>query len=73
MNEQCSIEEWGGCCCNCKNHLEDFHHCCTVEGRLPGTCHCNKHKGWICQVEDHAYSGWTKHGYCELYRNWELK
>jgi len=67
-DEKCSIEEWGGCCCNCKNHLEDFHHCCTTPGRQQGTCYCNFHRGWICIPDGtRAHSGWSKHGYCELH------
>lgn len=73
----CQKELWNGrCCCNCVNHLEDFHHCTTtcpdgVEG-----CVCGVHKGWICRhVADDTgevrhYSGWSEHGMCEMH---ELK
>lgn len=61
----------GVCCCNCKNHIEDFHHCMTVKEKHDG-CVCSKHKGWICLIsfegeKPRAHSNWLEHGYCELH------
>ena len=71
----CYKEQFHGCCCcNCKNHLEDFHHCTTlpkpegVEG-----CVCSTHKGWICRMgfddsnDVRYHSGWAEHGMCEMH------
>lgn len=63
----------GSCCCNCKNHIEDFYHCTTspkpygVDG-----CVCSTHKGWICLISMEgekpiAHSNWSEHGMCEMY------
>jgi hypothetical protein len=68
------------CCCNCKHHLKDFHHCTTVEGRKKGDpCYCNDPKGWICMGEiacdpenGRAHSGWGEHGECELHEYVEV-
>ena len=64
----------GQCCCNCNNHLEDFHHC-TTSPKPEGAkgCVCGIHKGWICYIhfEDgtaRAYSGWGEHGMCEIWQ-----
>lgn len=66
MND-CAIPQWGSCCCNCRWHIEDFHHCTTVEDR-GGKCVCSEPKGWICMSpEGHAHSGWTEHGMCEMH------
>lgn len=59
------------CCCNCQNHIRDFHHCTTKRGRKPGTCVCSEQKGWICAPEGltgPVYSGWKEHGLCEMHR-----
>ena len=73
-NNCCKEQFHGCCCCNCKNHLEDFHHCTTlpkpegVEG-----CVCSTHKGWICRMgfddsnEVRYHSGWAEHGMCEMH------
>lgn len=72
----CEKEKWHGrCCCNCKSHLEDFHHCTTVSDRKPGTCFCNDHKGWICMGmlgDSKAHSGWSEHGICEMHEKKKL-
>jgi hypothetical protein len=70
MENNCSLST-GACCCNCGNHYEDFHHCCTT-GQNGDGCVCSKHKGWICMVsfegeEPRAHSGWSEHGECEMY------
>ena len=74
MNE-CMKSEWKGqCCCSCKFHLQDFHHCSVDSAKIisdsPG-CLCNIPKGWICAgeaVENCRYhSGWTEHGMCEMW------
>lgn len=69
---ECMKERWRGrCCCNCRWHIEDFHHCTTAwELRSEkGGCVCDEHKGWICMAPEmeHAYSGWTEHGLCEMH------
>jgi hypothetical protein len=68
--DECLLDEdWhkGECCCNCANHIEDFHHCC-VDGQPDGKCVCSEHKGWICISDPlRAQSGWSKHGFCELW------
>jgi len=65
MND-CAIPHRGSCCCNCRWHVEDFHHCTTVPDRKG--CVCSEHKGWICMAEgDRAHSGWSEHGMCEMH------
>lgn len=66
----CTMAEYKGmCCCSCKFHLQDFHHCTTVEERE--CCVCGQPKGWICAGESvengHYHSGWTEHGLCEMW------
>lgn len=70
MSEKCwAPEHHGRCCCNCKWHIKDYHHCTTL-GQKDGKCVCNDQKGWICLSpisEDCAYSGWSEHGMCEMH------
>ena len=63
----CCVPTFGSCCCGCMYHVEDFHHCTTVEGS--DHCVCSEHKGWICMPPDSpgAHSGWGEHGLCELW------
>ena len=71
----CLKEKYNGaCCCNCSNHIEDFHHCTTKKDKVSNECVCSEHKGWICflpPLDDkgvgRAYSGWSEHGMCELH------
>jgi hypothetical protein len=61
----------GSCCCNCKNHYEDFNHC-TTGGKNGNGGVCSEHKGWIrlisCEGETpRAHSGWSEHGMCEMH------
>lgn len=63
----------GSCCCNCRNHYEDFYHCIT-KPKPEGIddCVCSIHKGWICLIsmdgeKPIAHSGWRAHGFCEFY------
>lgn len=79
MNNKCD-KGWhnGECCCNCKNHYKDMHHCNTEPKPLDydknnHKCVCSIQKGWICLISfegerPHAYSGWGEHGYCEFYK-----
>ena len=67
------IDNYGRCCCNCKWHIEDFHHCTTkkrtrTESNTEGCC-CDQHKGWICMMpeSERVYSGWSEHGLCEMH------
>lgn len=64
----------GDCCCNCTNHLEDFHHCTT----LPKTegnegCVCSTNKWWVCRMgfegngEVRYHSGLAEYGMCEMH------
>lgn len=75
MSTDCMKSQYNGdCCCNCKNHYEDFYHCTThpkpenVEG-----CVCAVHKGWICLIsfegeKSIARSNWGEHGICDSHR-----
>ena len=67
----CGVEDRSDCCCTCKHHIKDFHHCTTVPNREPRTCHCGIQKGWICFPYGFdspvAFSGWTEHGECECH------
>ena len=64
---KCLVPQHGRCCCGCRYHVEDFHHCTTVK-ETPN-CVCSDHKGWICMPPDFhgAHSGWSEHGLCELW------
>lgn len=71
--EKCCKEQFdNSCCCNCANHLEDFHHCATTS-RDENECVCSNHKGWVCcppmesDGKKIVYSGWSEHGMCELW------
>ena len=76
LNNCCKEQFHGCCCCNCKNHLEDFYHC-TTHPKPQGVkgCVCSTHKGWICRTsfEDsdkvYYHSGWSEHGMCEMHEN----
>jgi hypothetical protein len=66
----CMLPKFGSCCCNCRWHVEDFHHCTTARDLREQTkkCVCGEHKGWICMApEDRAHSGWSEHGMCEMH------
>jgi hypothetical protein len=68
----CKKDEWKGrCCCTCRWHIEDFHHCTTIDRSkfADKDCVCSLHKGWICfpLAEGRAHSGWTEHGICEMH------
>lgn len=75
-NNKCVKKDFNGCCCcNCKNHLEDFYHCTTMpKSKGVEGCVCSVHKGWICKTvfadsnEIFYYSGWSEHGICELHK-----
>lgn len=63
----------GSCCCNCKNHYEDFYHCTTLpKPNNSKDCICSTHKGWICIIsfegeKPKAHSNWSEHGFCEMH------
>lgn len=69
MSDACMLKSrWRGCCCNCRYHLCDLSHPATDGGRI------TKSRGWICAPPEifsngvpAAFSGWTKHGMCEMY------
>ena len=68
----CQKEKWKGrCCCNCRWHIEDLHHCTTAwkMRKEKGGCVCSEHKGWICMPPEleGAHSGWGEHGLCEMH------
>lgn len=71
MDKDCCIPEWKRCCCNCKHHLADFHHCTTSKAlrEEKKTCVCSIQKGWICAAPEFegVFSGWTEHGMCEMH------
>ena len=61
------------CCCKCKHHLQDFHHCTTSRALRAerGKCVCSAPKGWICrppEFDGQCYSDWPEHSVgCEMY------
>lgn len=70
---QCCLKDedsQGQCCCNCKFHVQDFHHCATTGQGADGKCVCSNPKGWICMPPemDRAHSGWPEHGLCEMHQ-----
>ena len=72
MSETCQleVEPFKQCCCNCKHHVRDYHHCTTAAPLMRGAkgCVCNDPKGWICTGTDRAHSGWPEHSIgCEMY------
>ena len=66
---RCQLSEHGMCCCTCRHHIRDFHHCTTVQSRPQDKCVCSQPKGWICMPPEleAAFSGWTEHGLCEMH------
>lgn len=58
------------CCCTCRWHHADFHHCCTARElrQEKRGCVCGVQKGWICAPpeSERMYSGWPEHGICEM-------
>lgn len=73
--------EWRACCCNCRYHLRDYHHCTTPEGSLlrsekyDNKCVCSVPRGWVCAAfwfaekpgDGRVHSGWGEHGLCEMH------
>ena len=60
------------CCCICRWHLRDYHHCTTNKKLRDETngCVCSKQKGWVCVAPemDRVYSGWPNHSIgCEMF------
>lgn len=57
------------CCCNCVNHIADYGHPLT-NGKT-----VMDRRGWICTTgrlgEARAFSGWSAHGLCELWKGKE--
>jgi hypothetical protein len=82
-SSDCSLHnpQFRSCCCNCRWHVRDFHHCTTPEGsRLRAEsgngCVCSVPRGWICAgfllsgegPQAGAHSGWGEHGLCEMHQ-----
>lgn len=80
MSETCQleVEPFKQCCCNCKHHWQDFHHCITAPKDVKpgaGGCQCSVPKGWACVVKKlvdpgggRIHSGWPEHSIgCEMY------
>ena len=73
MENCCKEQNNGMCCCNCKNHYEDFYHCTTSpKPENKEGCVCSTHKGLICLISfdgerAKAHSNWGEHGMCEMY------
>lgn len=81
--EACGLSgEFKSCCCNCRYHLRDYHHCATKEGSAlrmafgnDNGCVCSVARGWVCagfvlSGEDPTagvHSGWGEHGLCEMH------
>ena len=72
----CCLEthpEFGGCCCQCKYHVEDHSHPDTDGLRF------SNQRGWICagflfcEGESIAFSQWPEHGMCELFTQKQAK
>lgn len=63
----CCVASLEHCCCGCRWHIADYHHCTTVENRTG--CVCSQQKGWICMdpESERAHSGWSEHGMCEMW------
>ena len=71
----CCKEQWDGCCCECKSHVEVFKHCChsPKEEKDKERCICSDTLGfYVCTIwsdmdnEPKAnLSG--KHGFCECF------
>lgn len=60
------LGEFGTCCCNCRNRIDDYSHELT-DGRP-----CTEPRGWVCvgmvgMDDGGAHSGWSEHGMCELW------
>lgn len=81
MSQHCYLgtEPLFQCCCNCKHHWPDNHHCTTkpaLRKKMDNKCICSVQKGWICvgmRMEDGGkgavHSGWPKHSIgCEMYQ-----
>ena len=71
----CGLKDrWKACCCNCKYHVRDYHHCATT-GQKDGKCVCSQLRGFACIVcldpalsdSPRIHSGWSEHGMCELH------
>ena len=60
---------YGQCCCNCRFHLVDCSHPNT-DGKS-----IMEQRGWICNPPEmyNAFSGWGKHGLCEMWQESPLK
>lgn len=64
---KCCLEEWQGCCCQCRWRLTDYSHPLT-DGK-----NMLEKRGYICiaftqmEATDLAHSGWCEHGMCELF------
>lgn len=79
MIESCQLEVGPHfqCCCNCKHHWQDFHHCHTapVLRDAEEKCVCSVPKGYACVVfkvmepkNGAIHSGWPEHSIgCEMY------
>lgn len=67
----CNLPTMGRCCCSCRYHIKDFHHCATINRAdfADSDCVCSTQKGWICAPAEmeRAWSGWSEHGLCELH------
>lgn len=73
--------EFKSCCCTCRFHIRDYHHCTTPEGsklrkETGNKCVCSVTRGWICagfllsgddSPECGVHSGWGEHGMCEMH------
>jgi hypothetical protein len=79
MSDKCMLAEgpFYQCCCNCRNHWQDFHHC-TIHTTLRAEreqCVCGVPKGWVCigfrakgDPRAPIHSEWPEHSVgCEMY------
>lgn len=64
----CSLAEYNACCCTCRRHIPDYSHPITDGKRI------SEQRGWVCMPLEFCaeegpivFSGWPKHGLCEMY------
>ena len=72
MENQCSLNNLGQCCCNCVYHKPIYHHCSNYDKNHPlrnGGCCCCEIKEWACCVQEgKIFGGWKEHSVgCEIY------
>lgn len=72
MGDRCMLAEYQQCCCTCRYHEPDYHHCTTVSPEFRAQhegCVCSIQKGWVCRPPEWegVHSNWSEHGLCEMH------